>query len=213
MLDAILRMLHPVCPFVTETLWPHLHRLDAGDGVPGIELPGAELCAVAAWPSIACSVADDEAEATFQRAQALVLAIRNLRGERQVKPSRKVRMHCPPEILDLVQAAGGVIETMAGIGAVADDQDLPSDAIPIAFEGGQLMLSDLVDAVDLDKERARLSKVIEQKAKQVEGLSKRLDNPNYVQKAKPELVEETRRMLEEARKDHAAAESALAGLG
>ena len=212
-LDAILRMLHPVCPFVTETLWPHLHRLDAGDGVPGIELPGADLCAVAPWPSIACSVADDEAEATFQRAQALVLAIRNLRGERQVKPSRKIRMHCPPEILELVNAAGGVIETMAGVGTVAGDDDLPSDAIPIAFEGGRIMLSDLVDAVDLDKARARLAKVIEQKAKQVEGLERRLDNPNYVQKAKPELVEETRRMLEEARKDHAAAEAALAGLG
>ncbi|MCH2162362.1 MAG: valine--tRNA ligase, partial [Phycisphaerales bacterium] len=212
-LDSILRMLHPVCPFVTETLWPHLHKLDAGQGVAGITLPPADLCAVASWPSIACSVADDEAEAIFQRAQALVMAIRNLRGERQVKPSRKIRMHCPPEILELVNSAQGVIETMAGIGSVEGDVDPPSDAIPIAFEGGRIMLSDLVDAVDMDKERARLAKVIEQKAKQVEGLARRLDNPNYVQKAKPELVEETRRMLEEAKKDHAAAEAALAGLG
>ena len=88
-----------------------------------------------------------------------------------------------------------------------------SDAIPIAFEGGRIMLSDLVDAVDMDKERARLAKVIEQKAKQVEGLTRRLDNPNYVQKAKPELVQETRQLLEEAGKDLAAAEAALAGLG
>ena len=212
-LDSIIRMLHPVCPFVTETLWPHLHRLSPGEGVPGVELPAAELCARAAWPSIACSTDDKEAEEIFGRAQSLVLAIRNLRGERQVKPSRRIRLHAPANVIELVNASEGVIETMAGIGSVGGDDDVPTDAIPIAFEGGQVMLSDLVDAVDMDKERARLAKVVEQKQKQVEGLSRRLDNPNYVQKAKPELVEETRQMLASAQQDLSAAQAALEGLG
>ena len=212
-LDSIIRMLHPVCPFVTETLWPHLHRLSPGEGVRGVELPSAELCARAAWPSIACSTDDKEAEEIFGRAQSLVLAIRNLRGERQVKPSRRIHLHAPANVIELINASEGVIETMAGIGSGGGDDDVPGDAIPIAFEGGQVMLSDLVDAVDMDKERARLAKVVEQKQKQVEGLSRRLDNPNYVQKAKPELVEETRQMLASAQQDLSAAQAALEGLG
>ena len=64
-----------------------------------------------------------------------------------------------------------------------------------------------------DAERARLSKVIEAKAKQVSGFQGRLSNEGYVNNAKPELVAETRELLAAAQADLAAAEAALASLG
>jgi valyl-tRNA synthetase len=73
-LNAAMRMLHPICPFVTEALWPHVQA--AGDaGVDGITLPSSELLAGAAWPDIACRVHDDEALEQFGRVQALINAI------------------------------------------------------------------------------------------------------------------------------------------
>ena len=76
-----------------------------------------------------------------------------------------------------------------------------------------MLVSGLVDELDTDAERARLTKVIEAKAKQIAGFEGRLANPGYVNNAKPELVDETRSLLDAARADLAAAESALAALG
>ena len=217
-LDSILRLLHPICPFVTETLWPHVRSLDgirtdaAASGVDGLLLPPADRCVVAAWPAPGAEVVDEEAEALFDRARNLVAAIRNLRGERQVSPKRRIVLHAGEAVLDLVRRADGAVETLAGLESVVPDRDAPADAIPLPFEGGQVLLSNLVDAVDRDAERKRLEKTIEGKRKQVAGFKAKLGNKGYVDNAPPHLVEETRQMLESAEADLAAAEQGLAGL-
>ena len=217
-LDAILRTLHPSCPFVTETLWPHLREMDGlrpgpdDTGVPGVRLPSADRCVIAPWPEIDESTVDEEAEALFERVRTLVAAIRNLRGERQVPPRRRITLHASEGILALVAAADGAVETLAGLEAVSSDADAPAGSLALPFEGGQVLLSNLVDAVDVDAERARLEKTIAGKQKQVAGFKGKLGNAGYVDKAPPHLVEETRRMLEAAEADLAAAESSLASL-
>lgn len=216
-LDAIVRMLHPVCPFVTETVWPHLRDRDgirpaAGCGVAGVELPPADRCVIAAWPVLSDVVEDAQAEADFERIQQLVAAIRNLRGERQVPPKRRIALHAPKEILELVSMGEGAVETLAGLETVTELDAAPPHAISLPFEGGQVALSNLVDAVDVDRERARLEKTIESKRKQIGGFEGRLGNEGYVKNAKPELVAETRRMLEVARADLEAAEAAIRAL-
>ena len=210
-------MLHPACPFVTETLWPHLRGLDGvrpteGTGLAGVALPPADRCVIAAWPEIDDSTADETADVEFARVQALVAAIRNLRGERRVLPKRRIVLHAPPAVLELVSAAGGAVETLAGLEAVTAEAEAPGGALPLAFEGGQVLLSNLVDAVDVDAERARLTKVIGGKRKQVAGFKGKLSNAGYVDKAPPHLVEETRRMMELAEADLAAAEAGLEAL-
>ena len=75
-----------------------------------------------------------------------------------------------------------------------------------------MLVSGLVDELDLGAERARLEKLIEAKSKQVDGFEKRLSNPGYVNNAKPELVEETRQLLAVAKSDLDAAETAMAAL-
>ncbi len=216
-LDAITRLLHPICPFVTETIWPHLRSVDrihpgGACALAGVALPRADRCVIAAWPAIDEALVDTEAEANFARIQQLVSAIRNLRGERQVPPKRRIALHAPPEILDLVAMGAGSVETLAGLETVDSLEEAPTHAISLPFEGGQVALSNLVDAVDVDQERARLEKTIEAKRKQIGGFEGRLGNEGYVKNAKPELVEETRRMLDAARADLEAAEAALAAL-
>ncbi|MFA9564233.1 MAG: hypothetical protein ACERLM_05960, partial [Acidimicrobiales bacterium] len=163
---------------------------------------------------IADGLIDPEAEAAFARVQSLVSAIRNLRGERNVPPRRKITLHAPPAVMELVGEAGGLVQTLAGLGEVHpwDGAERPAGASAIPFEGSEVLVSGLVDEADADSERARLTKVIADLTKQIGGLEGRLANESYVAKAPPHLVQETRDSLEATKADLAAAEAALTAL-
>ncbi|MFM1805293.1 MAG: valine--tRNA ligase [Planctomycetota bacterium] len=212
-LDAILRMLHPICPFVTETLWSSVQSLAKGP-VDGIALPRSPMCATAAWPVFGERLRDDAAIAEFGRVQSLVDAIRKVRGERQVQPKRRIGLMASEQVRSLIARSGGVVETMAGLEKVEPSPATrPATAVAIPFEGSEVLLDGLVDAVDAGAEKARLSKLIAEREKQAAGMRSKLDNAGYVAKAPPAVVEETRRKLAEVDADVAAAKSALAALG
>ena len=213
-LDAALRLLHPIVPFVTETLWPHVQTAGRsggrrGAGLHGVALPPSELCAVAAWPRIDGAVHDREAMDVFPRVQELVNAIRNLRGERQVQPKRRIVLHGPPATLELIRRAEGVVEQIAGLERVEPIAGSPpAGAVAIPFEGQEVLLSGLVDAIDAGAERARLDKEIGTLERAIAGFRGKLDNAGYVAKAPPAVVEETRIKLRAAEADLAAAQRA-----
>jgi valyl-tRNA synthetase len=211
-LDSVLRLMHPVMPFVSEALWPHVSAARAGE-VTGLELPPSGLLAAAAWPTAGPGLASAATVTNFDRAYELIGQIRALRSERQVKPRQLITLHVPDSVADLIAEADGVVQTLAGVGSVVDvGAGRPEVASPLAFEGAEVLVSGLVDAADLEAERARLTKTIDAKSKQVDGFENRLGNPGYVNNAKPELVEETRQLLAAAKADLAAAEAALAAL-
>jgi valyl-tRNA synthetase len=211
-LNAILRLLHPICPFVTEALWGPVQATGAA-GVDGIALPASDLLAAAAWPDIACRVHDNDAAATFERGQGLVNAIRGLRAQYNVPPRKQITLHVTPACRALIESLDGVVEALAGLETLATIEERSDGAIPLAFEGDELALGGLVDAVDLDAERARLQKLVAEKEKAIAGFRGRLGNEGYVKNARPEVVEETRARLAEAEADLEAARGALVALG
>jgi len=212
-LDAVLRIMHPVCPFVTETLWPHVRAARCGE-VNGLDLRDSELLASATWPRPDASLADPDAVALWQRADRLIGEIRTVRGAQNVPPRRKITVHAPDGVQALIGAADGVVEVLAGVDSVVDAAgDRPSVISPITFEGAEILLSGLVDDVDLDQERERLRKIVDGKTKQIAGFRGRLSNDGFLANAKPEIVADTRAMLEAAEADLAAAETAIDGLG
>ncbi len=210
-LDAALRLLHPVCPFVTETLWPFVSEVRGGD-IVGVALAPSELLAVAAWPEVDPGLSDPAIVAAFDRADALAAAIRAVRSEQQVKPRKQITVTAPAAIGVLFAEAGGVIESLAGIATVVESDEAPAGASPIVFEGHQLFLSDMTEAGDAGVERSRLAKRAEELAGQIAGLTGRLSNAGYVDNAPPNLVQETRDQLAAAQADLAATEAALAQL-
>ena len=113
-LNAILRMLHPVCPFVTEALWPHVQA--TGDaGLDGARLAPCERLAAAAWPEISASLADEQAAATFERLQALTVAIRQTRADHHVAPTKRIQLLATPKAQALIDAGGVTVQTLAGL--------------------------------------------------------------------------------------------------
>lgn len=216
-LDATLRLIHPICPFVTEALWTEVAPISARcAGVAGLALPPSELCCTAAWPRAAAALHDADAESLGARAQSLVESVRTLRGERRVAPKRRITLAAAEPIRALIRETGGMVEALAGIETVASSDAAgfrrPADAAPIPFEGTEVLLSGLVDGADASSERTRLGKLIDERRRAIAGFESKLGNAGYMAKAPPTVVEETRRMLEQAREDLVAAERSLAAL-
>ncbi len=210
-LDAVLRLMHPVCPFVTESLWSAVTAAGTGE-VEGLTLPKSELLAAAAWPVVDEALLAPEISALFDRADNLGRQIRTVRSQRNVKPKQRVTLHVTKEVNALVSEAQGMVETLAGLNEVVAVGERPADASAFAFEGHELLLSGLSAELDVEAETERLEKVIADKQKEVGGLNGRLSNKGYVDNAPPHLVEETRGQLAAAEADLAAAQAALAGL-
>ncbi|MEM7228280.1 MAG: valine--tRNA ligase [Planctomycetota bacterium] len=210
-LNATLRLMHPICPYVTETLWPAVQNAGPA-GMDGIALPTSDILGQAAWPDIACRVDDDEAVTTFERIQALVEAIRALRGERNVKPGRPIRFAGPQPILDLIHEAGEIVPTLAQLSSVELIGDRPADAAAFMFEGHEVIVSDLMDQADVDAEKQRLQKEIDRLDKKVAQLQGRLNNEAYVAKAPEKMVQESRDQLAEAEQALTTARDALTAI-
>ncbi|MEX2217084.1 MAG: class I tRNA ligase family protein, partial [Phycisphaeraceae bacterium] len=89
-IDAILRLLHPVMPFITEKLWERLNAVAPSRGVEGLELPASELLIRAKWPAAGQGLRDAAAEAEFESVQQIVGALREVRTTYKVPPRLKV---------------------------------------------------------------------------------------------------------------------------
>jgi valyl-tRNA synthetase len=208
-LDGTLRVLHPVMPFITEALWQPV-AVGHSSSIAALDLPSSPLAASARWPRCGDALTDEVAVRDFARVQALVEAIRNLRGERKVLDRRRINLHVTPAVASLIAHAGGTVETLAGIGSVEQvGHTRPNDAVAFPFEGEELLLSSLVESVDIGSERARLEQVVRDRQRAIAGFEGKLFNAGYLAKARPEVVEQTRRMLLEAQADLLAAQRAL----
>ena len=210
-LDALLRMLHPICPFVTEAIWPHVQSLGER-GMPGLSLPPADMIAVAAWPKLDASLLDKDAEQKTARLQSLVTEIRRARSENDVPNKAGITLLAPPSLHDLASQEADVL---SGLCRVAEVKPMPTTrpagTLAFAMDGEEVLL-DLAGAIDPVVERARL----EAKASTLEGTMKgmngRLSNASYVEKAPAHLVEETRTQLQQAEADLAATRAAIEAL-
>ncbi|MEN3973234.1 valine--tRNA ligase [Sphingomicrobium sp. XHP0235] len=177
--DQILVMLHPFMPFVTEELW---HSMG--------ERPYDLI--VAKWPAPEADV-DAESKNEVDWTIALISEVRALRAELNVPWSNRLVLHP----LDGGRAdAGDALDRMgkAEWGEAIDTAPEGSAQIVVA---GRSYAVPLADAIDLDAERARLAKAAEAAEKEVKSLEGRLNNPNFMERAKPEAVAK-------AREDHTA---------
>ncbi len=210
-LNAIMRLLHPIMPFITETLWPHVRATGAA-GLPGVVLEESDLLATAPWPDVACSVEDDEAVTLFERLRGLVEAIRTLRGEHKVHDRKRISLYVSDSIHALIEQGGEMVSTLAGIETIRPLKDKPADAVPLVYEGADLALAGLADEVDRAAHRVRLQQEIEALVKRIAGHEGRLSNEGYLNKAPAEKVRQTRDELGLFREELARKQDALKSL-
>jgi valyl-tRNA synthetase len=180
--DTLLRLLHPLLPFVTETLWR--------------ALTGGQTVVTAAWPA-ALGAPDPAAEAELRRFQDLVAEVRRFRTQQGLQPGRKV----PATLVGDLDAWAPHLGALADLHAVRGTA-MPAGLAVLSASGVQVGL-DLSDAVDTEAEKARLSKQLAKAEKEQEGTGRKLTNEGFLAKASPETVGSIR-----ARNDAAVAEIA-----
>ena len=199
-LEASLRLLHPIIPFITEELWQAV--------APLANAKTADSIMLAAYPK-----ADPEkiVQAAFDQMaqlQDLIGAVRNLRGEMGIAPNVKaplfVEGSVPEALLKYLPALTRLTEAKT-VDRLPENEDAPV----AVCNGARLMLK-----VEIDKaaETARLSKEAEKLQKALDKLNAKLGKPGYVDKAPAHLVEKDKAELAELEEKMAKVQSALAKL-
>jgi valyl-tRNA synthetase len=184
-LEGALRLLHPFMPFVTEELWQRLPH-------------EGESVMLAPFPQGAAGAGATDAE--MATLMGLVTAIRTVRAEYGVDPKRRIDVTLVGRAgAAEVEAQAAWIRQLARLERLDVVTSAPAAAAgtirqPVGAFEVQIPLAGLFDVA---AERARLTRELEKVQAEREGLDKRLSNPQFVDRAKPEVVSEARQKLEE----------------
>ncbi|THA78319.1 valine--tRNA ligase [Streptomyces sp. A0642] len=180
-LDVMLRLLHPVVPFVTETLWT--------------ALTGRESVVIADWPTDS-GFRDDAAEKEIELVQQVVTEVRRFRNDQGLQPGQKV-----PAELDLTGTAlaphEAAIRQLARLQPAGDGFHATA-SLPVA---GATVALDLSGTIDLDAERKRLTKDLEAAQKEKAQATGKLGNEAFLAKAPDNVVDKIRGRLAKAEAD------------
>jgi valyl-tRNA synthetase len=184
-LDAILRLLHPVMPFLTEELWQRLPHQ-------------GETLALASYPEGDATLLDEQAEDALALLMEIVVRVRNVRAELNIDPARRLPLlyHARDRrTADLIASNVSILATLARLESVRDTEN-HSAAGPAAraVARGTDLAVPLHGILDLETERRRLAREIEKLSREREGHARKLQNAEFLEKARPEIVEKARRI-------------------
>ncbi|SDJ35976.1 valyl-tRNA synthetase [Frankineae bacterium MT45] len=189
-LSALLKMLHPIIPFVTEELW--------------ISLTGGESIVVAPWPVADPTRADAGAEAEIATVQSVVTEVRRFRSDQGLPPSKAV----PGRIT----GAGSAQPAIASLLRLTEPAAEFAATASLTTASGVLIELDLSTAIDVDAERARLTKALAAAEKELATNEAKLANEAFTAKAPPPVIAKVQGRLDAARADIERITAALSAL-
>ncbi len=189
-LDQLMRVLHPVMPFITEELW--------------CTLTGGESLVVAQWPTADESHIDKKSEKLVATLQEVVTEVRRFRNDQGLKPSQKVpgRFSGAADVLEYASALRFLLK-------LEDKEFTPSASLEI---GGVKIELDLTGSIDVVAERARLEKDLAAAKKDLQTAEVKLGNAGFMAKAPADVVVEIKERLAKTTADIERLSAALAAL-
>ena len=185
-LDKGLKMLHPFMPFITEEIWQKLQT-------------GEETIMLSDFPEEEKEFINIEAEKEFDYLKEIISAIRNIRGEANVSPSKKIEVifkTADENARNILQNNAKILDKLANVEKYEFNVEIPK-LVGFRLVDTTEIFVPLAELIDLDKEIEKLEKSIEKTQVELDKVLKKLSNENFVAKAKPEAVEKERRIKEE----------------
>jgi valyl-tRNA synthetase len=204
-LEALLRALHPLMPFITEEIWQRIAPL-AGRGAATIML--------APWPAATDWPADAAAEADIAWIRAAVLGVRQIRGEMDISPARRLPLllqHAGTRDQELAALHGPLLTRLAGLAtlrALADGERAPPAAAAIV--GELALLVPMAGLIDPQAELERLGKRVQKTTAEIGKARAKLGNESFVRSAPAAVVQQERARLAEFERTLAGLERQLA---
>lgn len=200
-LTAILKLLHPFVPFITE-------------GIYSKYAPKGSVLMVSDWPTYNKKTVFRKEEKNFEGLRETIVAVRNLRAEMNVPLGKKLKAYIIAADAKFLEGARDYIEKLAGIGEcvfVSSKEEVSEKVTSVVTHTAEVLIP-LGDLVDTEKEKERLSKDIAQTEADVKRLTALLSNHGFVAKAPQKLVDGEREKLAKAEEKLAKLKEKLAAL-
>jgi valyl-tRNA synthetase len=218
-MDASLRLLHPYTPYVTEELWQALKKAAMEKGISGYWVHDSweEALIIARWPESGVQEGWEEGKVSeFNQVQEIIRAIRNIRSEKKVQPSRKISaILAAGKLTAALRDQAKNIAALAGIDpaslTITDAlEKAPDNAVSAVAAGFEIFLP-LSGMVDSSEEKERLGRELQETRSQIERLEKLLSS-DFANKAPAQVVEKERQKLQGYRETAAKISSQLSNL-
>ena len=191
-LEQILRLLHPVMPFITEEIWQKVAPLAGAEG---------DSIMLAPFPLAEHEAENPDAEAELSWLQNFVLGIRRIRGEMDIPPGRLlpvILQHASEEDLARAERHRAAIDQLARVESLqilAEGKEAPQSAT--ALLGGMKILVPMAGLIDREAEEARLGKQLKKIDAEIERAQSKLNNDAFVKNAPEDVVNQERQRLSE----------------
>jgi valyl-tRNA synthetase len=218
-LDVLLRLLHPLMPFLTEEVWQLLATVAPNRGFPTTTKAAESVC-IAPWPKADAAAQNARIEQQFADFQAVLGAVREIRQSQNI-PQREdlsFTVRCDAATADLLQPMQPYFTQMARATATAwgPNATAPNQAASRTIAGQHGTIEVHVDVsrfIDVGAERKRLEKDRDNLAKQITSIDGKLSNKGFVDKAPADVVQQQRDKLAELRGQLTSVEAAIKKLG
>ncbi|MFN3235085.1 MAG: valine--tRNA ligase [Gammaproteobacteria bacterium] len=190
-LETLLRLMHPIMPFITETIWKEVGPL--------LNLTERSIL-LCRYPEHDSTKIDDDAVATIEWLKTVIIGIRTIRAEMNIPPSKQVPVYFHKgtdqdrQHLEQNQLFLKTLAKLESITWLNPEDNAPESATALA--GDMEILIPLEGLIDKEAETARLNKEIEKIQKEIDRIDKKLANPNFVEKAPQAVVEKERVQME-----------------
>ena len=172
-LDQLFRLLHPVMPFLTETLWT--------------SLTGGESLVIAGWPNFDAKLIDNKTDKVIAQMQEIITEVRRFRNDQGIKTSQKIpgRLIVPNDLAEYVNGMAFLLKLESG-------DFTPSAKLDIGATKAEF---DLTGSIDVEAEKKRLTKDLETAKKDRQTAVSKLENQGFMAKAPENVVTEIRERL------------------
>jgi valyl-tRNA synthetase len=191
--EVLLKLLHPFMPFITEELWWKVRPREAG-----------EACIAAEWPEANPAETDAKRAEMFELIQEMISGIRGIKSDYGVGLGKEIEavVSLPKgktQLADTIRANAEYFEKLASVTdlTVETDAEKPKASASVVVGRSEVFVP-LAGMIDLEQERKRLEKEIEEKEGFLESVEKKLNNQQFVNKAPDEVVDKERQKRKDA---------------
>jgi valyl-tRNA synthetase len=181
--DGLMRLAHPWMPFITEEIWQNIKTRESNDSI-----------CIAPFPTV--GAINEEILGDFEILSEIISNVRNTRNAKQISPKEALPLAIKTTDKARYESLAGLIQKLANISAIQYVED-KAEGISFVIKGDEFTI-DLGSNIDVETEKANLTKELEYILGFKKSTEAKLSNERFVENAKPEIIEKERRKLADA---------------